>query len=109
MADVSTKSLIYKLSGEFKDMRNKLNVIESNQDDMKTKLDGLTNKINDPEEGVVVKTNRNTEFREMCEPERAALISKFQEVLRWKTSIQWVITVAGVAIIGAIVKLIFFA
>ena len=108
MGDLSAKALMYKLSDEFKDVNHKLNVIENNQDDVRNMVRRLNDKINDPDTGIIVKTNRNTEFREVCEPERAKLLTQFDSVLRWKGTIQWVLYTVGVAVIGAIVKLIFF-
>ena len=108
MGELSAKALMYKLSDEFKDVNHKLNVIENNQDDVRNMVRRLNDKINDPDTGIIVKTNRNTEFREVCEPERAKLLTQFDSVLRWKGTIQWVLYTIGVAIIGATVKLIFF-
>ena len=108
MGELSAKALMYKLSDEFKDVNHKLNVIENNQDDVRNMVRRLNDKINDPDTGIIVKTNRNTEFREVCEPERAKLLTQFDNVLRWKGTIQWVLYTVGVAVIGAIVKLIFF-
>ena len=108
MGELSAKALMYKLSDEFKDVNHKLSVIESNQDDVRNMVRRLNDKINDPDVGIIVKTNRNTEFRESCEPERAKLLTQFDSVLRWKNTIQWVLYTIGVAVIGAIVKLIFF-
>lgn len=109
MGDVSTKSLIYALSGEVKEITHQLKIMKENQSDMKTDLNEIAAKINDPESGMIVKTNRNTEFREMCEPERKELIAKFQGVLRWKSTIEWGGGAVFVAVLGAIIKIIFFS
>lgn len=109
MEDISAKAMMYKLSDQFKDMSNVLSILQSNQNEMKTELKDISTKMNDPEDGMIVKTIRNTEFREMCEPERNELISKFQGVLRWKSTIEWVAGIIFVALTGAAVKIIFFS
>lgn len=70
------------------------------------KVDDIHNKIMDPESGLIVQTNKNTEFREKCEPEREGLINQFNGVLRWKRVIEWCLGVVFVAIIGAVIKII---
>ena len=68
------------------------------------KVDDMHNKIMDPENGLIVQTNKNTEFRTMCEPERQALIEKFKGVLRWKKVIEWGLGVVFVGAVGAFIK-----
>ena len=87
-----------KPNGEMKRMEIKLG-------EMCDKQDRLYDLIMDPETGLIVATNKNTEFRETCAPEREDLIEKFQGVLRWKRVIEWGIGVLFVAFVGAIIKI----
>jgi len=64
----------------------------------------MHDKIMDPQSGLIVQTNKNTDFREMCEPERELLIDQFKGVLRWKKVIEWGIGVIFVAVIGGVIK-----
>lgn len=70
------------------------------------KVDDIHNKIMNPETGLIVQTNKNTDFREKCEPEREGLINQFNGVLRWKRVIEWGLGVVFVAIIGVVIKII---
>ena len=68
------------------------------------KVTEMHDKIMDPQSGLIVQTNKNTDFREMCEPERELLIHQFKGVLRWKKVIEWGIGVIFVAVIGGVIK-----
>ena len=72
--------------------------------EMCDKQDRLYDLIMDPETGLVVSTNKNTEFRTTCAPEREILITKFQGVLRWKRAIEWGLGVLFIAFVGALIK-----
>ncbi len=71
-----------------------------------TQVSDMHNKIMNPEDGLIVQTNKNTEFRVTCEPERDLLINQFKGVLRWKKTIEWGIGIIFVAIIGTLVKIV---
>ena len=79
--------------------------METKLGEMCDKQDRLYDLIMDPETGLIVATNKNTELRETCAPEREELIEKFQGVLRWKKVIEWGIGVMFVAFVGAIIKI----
>ena len=68
------------------------------------KVDDMHNKIMDPENGLIVQTNKNTEFRTTCEPERDILVEQFKGVLRWKRVIEWGLGVVFVGAVGAFIK-----
>lgn len=92
-----------------KDIRNhqpngELKRIEKCVKGLAAKVDDMHNKIMDPESGLIVQTNKNTEFRTTCEPERRALIDKFEGVLRWKRVIEWGLGVVFVGAVGAFIK-----
>jgi len=80
--------------------------MHQNQRDMKKDMKGIQKRLFNPDDGLIVQTNKNTEFREMCEPERQQLIDQFKGVLRWKRVIEWGIGVVFVAIIGAVIKIL---
>ena len=93
-----------------KDIRNhqpngELKRIEKCVNGLAAKVDDMHGKIMDPENGLIVQTNKNTEFRTTCEPEREALIDQFKGVLRWKKVIEWGLGVVFVAIIGTVIKI----
>ena len=80
--------------------------IEKCVNGLATQVSDMHNKIMNPEDGLIVQTNKNTEFRVTCEPERDLLIDQFKGVLRWKKTIEWGIGIIFVAIIGTLVKIV---
>ena len=86
----------------------RLNQIVDNQVDMKEDIRSFRKQILDPEEGIIVKLNKNTEFREKCEPDREAVLAQFQAILRWKGVMDKALWVLFSGMAGVILKLIFF-
>lgn len=84
-------------NGELKRIEECVNRLEKT-------VTSLHDKIMDPESGIIVQTNKNTEFRELCSPERESLLEKFQSVLRWKRTVEWGLGVLFVGIVGALIK-----
>jgi hypothetical protein len=89
-------------------IETRLNQIVDNQVDMKEDIRSFRKQILDPEEGIIVKLNKNTEFREKCEPDREAVLEQFQAILRWKGVMDKALWVLFSTMTGVIVKLIFF-
>ena len=56
----------------------------------------------DPEDGIVVRVNKNTYWRRELDAD------EFKALLRWKQSVTHAMWVAYTALVGIIVKLIFF-
>ena len=78
--------------------------IEACVNKLTVSVDEIHEKIMDPEEGLIVQTNKNTEFRETCSPERESILAKFEGVLRWKRAIEWGLGVVFVGVVGALIK-----
>jgi hypothetical protein len=95
-------------NGEIARIESSLIQIESNQRDMSQNMQSLTKMIMDPVEGLIVSTNKNTDFRKMCEPEREATLDKFKSVLRWQSGINKVLWAIGFATITLVFKTIFY-
>jgi len=56
----------------------------------------------DPEDGIIVRVNKNTYWRRQLDAD------EFKALLRWKQSVTHAMWIAYTALIGIIVKLIFF-
>ena len=56
----------------------------------------------DPEDGIVVRVNKNTYWRKELDAD------EFKALLRWKQSVTHAMWVAYTALVGIIVKIIFF-
>ncbi len=92
-------------NGELKRMEDSMISLIHSQQKLTVTVNEMHTRIMDPEEGLIVQTNKNTAFRTMCEPERERLIEEFKGVLRWKKVIEWGLGVVFVAFIGAIIKI----
>lgn len=104
------KETLEKIANDIKDLKKakpngEVKRMEIKLGEMCDKQDRLYNLIMDPETGIIVSTNKNTEFRKLCAPEREDLIEKFQGVLRWKKAVEWGIGVMFVAFLGALTKI----
>ena len=56
----------------------------------------------DPEDGIVVRVNKNTYWRHQIDTD------EFKALIRWKQSVNHAMWIAYSALVGIIVKLIFF-
>lgn len=76
-----------------------------NQRDMKADVKDLKKKLLNPFDGVIVKTNKNTEFRknyEALENERAKLEDDVNALIKWKSTylkVFWALFTAALGII----------
>ena len=108
------ESLCVEIAKLKKDMPNgnilrieqSINEMHKNQTEMKTDIKTMQKRLFNPDDGLIVETNKNTEFRLVCEPERELLIEQFKGVLRWKKVIEWGLGVIFVAAIGAIISIV---
>ena len=92
-------------------MKQRIKSMEDKLDNLDGKLDTLTKKLLDPDDGFVVRVNRNTEFRRAqieSQPMYDELINEFKELRRWKGTVSKALWGVYAAIIGSIIKLIFW-
>ena len=106
------REVISQMAKDVKELKKtqpngELKRIESMVKNQGEMLSEMHYKIMDPETGLIVETNKNTEFRVTCEPERELLIEQFKGVLRWKKVIEWGIGVIFVGAVGAFIKVMF--
>ena len=106
------ESVLYELkhiktnmpNGELKQMVRDLDKLKEDVSDLKYTL------LN-PDDGVIVNTNKNTDFRrelERDEKERQARIAELEELRRWKSSVSkalWIIFGSLVAIVSRILMM----
>jgi len=93
-------------------MSLRMDNMEKKLQDIDEKLDSLTKKLLDPDDGFVTRVNKNTSFRKIREEEMPyldELIEDFNDVKKWKDNVSKALWILFTAIIGVIVKLIFFA
>ena len=93
-------------------MSLRMDNMEKKLQEIDEKLDSLTKKLLDPDDGFVTRVNKNTSFRKIREEEMPyldELIEDFNDVKKWKDNVSKALWILFTAIIGVIVKLIFFA
>ena len=82
-------------------MKRDIEDLAEKVDKMDEKLDNLTKILLNPEEGFVVKVNKNTEFRNDMVP----LLEEIKAMQRWRRGINWVMRAVVIALIGALAKI----
>ena len=93
-------------------MSLRMDNMEKKLQEIDEKLDSLTKELLDPDDGFVTRVNKNTSFRKIREEEMPyldELIEDFNDVKKWKDNVSKALWILFTAIIGVIVKLIFFA
>jgi hypothetical protein len=93
-------------NGELKVIHDKIEGIESSQAGMQDDLRSIKKQLLDPEDGIVVRVNRNTEYRKKKEVEERTLgkfIDEHKELMSWKetvTKILWILfsSIAGIVV-----------
>lgn len=97
-------------NGEIKAIQDKIESIESSQDDMKEDLRQIKKQLLDPEDGIVVRVNKNTEFRrrkEASERDWTKILDQHKELLAWKAAASKALWILFTAVAGIITGLFF--
>ena len=90
-----------------KDILQRLECIESNMtngqlDEIHETVKEIKEILLDPEDGLIVRVNKNTYWRKEIDAD------EFKALVRWKSTINQAMWIAYSALIGIIVKIIFF-
>lgn len=97
-------------NGELKIIQERIETIESAQYDMKEDLRMVRKQLLDPEDGIVVRVNKNTEFRKRKEDSEKELNKFFderKELIAFKATTTRVLWILFTAVTGIVVSLIF--
>jgi hypothetical protein len=97
-------------NGEIKVIQEKISGIESSQEDMHEDLRLIKKQLLDPEDGIVVRVNKNTEFRkkkEEAERDYSKIIDEHKELMSWKTTVTKFLWIIISSIAGIIVAMMF--
>lgn len=97
-------------NGELKIIQERIEIIESAQSDMKEDLRSIRRQLLDPEHGIIVRVNKNTEFRrrkEESEKEFAKIFDEHKELMAFKSTVTRVLWILFTSIAGIVVSLIF--
>ena len=97
-------------NGEIKSIQDKIENIESAQEDMHEDLRQIKKQLLDPEDGIVVRVNKNTEFRkrkEESEKTFQSIIDEHKELMSWKSTVTKILWILFTAVAGILVSIFF--
>ena len=98
-------------NGDLKLMQRGLEDLKRNQNEMKDSLSDLKKKLLDPEDGIIVKVNKNTDFRKEGDQRFGEIdkqLIRLGELSSWQKTVNKIIWIIFSVIIGIAVKMIFF-
>jgi hypothetical protein len=97
-------------NGEIKSIQDKIENIESAQEDMHEDLRLIKKQLLDPEDGLVVRVNKNTEFRKRKEDSEKTfqtIIDEHKELMSWKSTVTKILWILFTAVAGILVSIVF--
>lgn len=92
-------------------MKKDIETLSDEVKEINNKIDNLTLKLLDPDDGVVSRVNKNTTFRKSHDREMPGyntIIDEFRDLQRWKSVVTKALWGLYFAVIGYIVKSIFW-
>jgi hypothetical protein len=98
-------------NGELKVIQTTINDLKNSQDSMKSDLSEMKKRLLDPENGVVVKLNQNTQYiaeKKELEDYYDDIIDEHKDLLIWKNAMTKAMWIVFTAIVGILTKLMFF-
>ena len=108
-----TESNTRKIDQDAKSIGSLLNDVKQNQYKINTKLNDINKRILDPETGLIVSTNKNTDWRKRLsnefkryQKERESQARMLDEFARWKNVVDKVIWIIFTAVSAIVVKMI---
>jgi len=97
-------------NGELKRMEASIHSLRDNYNQIKTDVSDMKYTLLNPEDGIIVRVNKNTDFRydrEEKMPYYDNIVMEFQKMKDWKdgvTKALWILFGATISIIGFIIK-----
>jgi hypothetical protein len=96
-------------NGELKIIQEKIAAIEDFQEQIHEDIRAIEKQMLDPEDGIVVRVNKNTDFRKKKEQEdrfHAKLIDEHKELMSWKSTISKIVWILFSSVAGIIVMML---
>jgi len=97
-------------NGELKIIQMNIEELKQSQADMKKDLSDLKKKLLDPDDGVIIKVNENTKFRESQEDNEKdfrEMLMEHSELVKWKGTVTKTIWIIFSALVGILTKMFF--
>lgn len=99
-------------NGELKVIQASINELKASQETMKSDISEMKKKLLDPENGIVVKLNQNTQYiqeKKNLEEYYDEIIDEHKELLSWKNTMTKAMWIVFTALIGILTKMMFFS
>lgn len=97
-------------NGELKAIQERIERIDNTQEDMKEDLRAIKRQLLDPEDGIIVRVNKNTEYRKKEESEQKEFehfLEEHKSVVAFKETATRILWILFTAIAGIIMTMIF--
>lgn len=98
-------------NGELLLIKNAIENLQEGQDELKTDLRDIKKQLLDPDRGVVVRVNKNTEDRRYWENRKTEIEDAFdnmKSLLSWKGGVNKALWIVYTIMIGIFIKFIIF-
>lgn len=98
-------------NGELKVLQTSMDDLKHSQDSIKADISELKKKLLDPETGVVVRLNQNTQYiqgKKEMEDYYDEMIDQHRDLLSWKNTMTKAMWIVFTAIVGILTKMLFF-
>lgn len=98
-------------NGELKVIQTTIIDLKTSQDSMKSDLSEMKKRLLDPETGVIVKLNQNSQYisdKKEMEDYYDEIIDQHKDLLIWKNAMTKAMWIVFTAIVGILTKLMFF-
>ena len=100
-------------NGEFALLKKSVEDLNSGQESLRSSISNLKQQLLDPDNGVVVRVNRNSEFRKdseqrgpLCQQSFENMEDSVNNILGWKDNVSKALWILFTAVVGLIIKLV---
>ena len=100
-------------NGEFALLKKSVEDLSIGQNSLKSSIRELKQQLLDPDNGVVVRVNRNSEFRKdsekrgpLCQQSFENMEDSVNSILGWKDNVSKALWILFTAVVGLIIKLV---
>ena len=100
-------------NGEFALLKKSVEDLSIGQNSLKSSIRELKQQLLDPDNGVVVRVNRNSEFRKdseqrgpLCQQSFENMEDSVNNILSWKDNVSKALWILFTAVVGLIIKLV---
>jgi len=96
-------------NGELTLLKKSVEDLQVDNKELRDTIRELRRQLLDPDKGVVIRVNRNSEFRREREDSQEKLSTLYEQVhqmISWKDSITKILWVVGTALVGLVIKVL---